>query len=292
MTAHPTSIKADLRTTQSQYLQQSALVWRPATVINSRTATNNLIAYLQSEHPKVSSFGDLERHHVEGWFRHLAHRPIKQSTRRNAIIKVRVFLEAMQIEGWPEAPREPLFRRGDLPPQDRYLPRPLAPAVDRDLKDELRRRAGLIPKALLFLRATGLRSQELLDLNTDALSELPAQRWSLRVPLGKLHSERVIPIDQEAASLFVEMRELRGSSSTYAEAEFLLTHPDGRRYTREAFRHALNVAEKRAGLQEHPTPHRLRHDADRRIMPTLFPASGWNRPKPVNPVLYLTGDAA
>ncbi len=55
------------------------------------------------------------------------------------------------------------------------------------------------------------------------------------------------------------MRKLRGSPPGETSAGFLITHPDGRRYTREALRHALAAAERRAGLAEHPTPHRLRH---------------------------------
>lgn len=255
----PKATKSDLRTTLQRYLEEIALVRRPNTVINSRTVTNGFVAYLESHHPEVASFSDLDRVHVEGWYRHLIRRGLKPSTRRNAIIKLRVFLETLQEERWEEAPRRPLFRRGDLPPEDRPLPRPLSPEVDRALREELGRRAGLIPRALLLLRATGLRTQELLDLAVSALTETAPGEWSLRVPLGKLHSERVIPVDRETARLFDEIRELRGSPSTDDAGRFLIARPDGRRYTREALRHALTAAERRAGLSDHPTPHRLRH---------------------------------
>jgi site-specific recombinase XerD len=253
------STKADFRTTQRRYLEEIALVRRPNTVVNSRTATNGFIAYLESEHSDVSSFSELERHHIEGWFRYLARKPLKQSTRRNAIIKVRVCLETIQEENWAEAPPLPLFQRGDLPPEDRYLPRPLSPEVDRALQEELRRQSGLIPKALLLMRCTGLRAQELLDLEIDSLSRLPRGQWSLRVPLGKLHSERVIPVDAETTTLFAEILELRGSPPGKTSTRYLLVHANGHRYTREALRHALAAAEKRANLPDHPTPHRLRH---------------------------------
>lgn len=248
--------RSDLRATQAQYLEAIALVRRPNTVINSRTVINGFIAYIESAHPGLSSFRDLDRRHVEGWYRHLARKGLKTSTRRNAIIKLRVFLETLQDEGWEEAPRQLLFKRGDLPPLDRQLPRPLSTDIDRALREELARRPGLIPKAVLLLRATGLRSQELLDLRVSALSEIRPGDYSLRVPLGKLHSERVIPVDRETATLFAEIRELRSSSDPEA---YLIARPDGRRYTREALRHALRAAEKRARLADHPTPHRLRH---------------------------------
>ena len=255
----------DLRETQKRFLEELALIRRPGTVIDSRSSTNVFIAYLESAHPELGSFANLERRHLEGWFHHLASKGYTRGTHRNRIIKVRCFLEAIQIWEWEEAPRSPLFRRGDLPAEDRYLPRPLAPQTDRALWEELRREGGFISKALLLLRATGLRSQELLDLGIDALSELSQGGWSLRVPLGKLHTEREIPVDSETAKLFGELVELRGSPPPAAEertgkpTHFLLMRADGRRYSREALRYYLARAEKKALLAEHPTPHRLRH---------------------------------
>ena len=84
----------------------------------------------------------------------------------------------------------------------RYLPRPLSEKTDRALKEQLKKRGGLIPTALLLLRATGLRCQELLDLKVDALKSLPENQWALHVPLGKLPPERVVPPDQGTATVF------------------------------------------------------------------------------------------
>ena len=42
-------------------------------------------------------------------------------------------------------------------------------------------------------------------------------------------------------------------------AHFLVMRPDGNRPTPQALRLHLRMAEKRAALKEHPTPHRLRH---------------------------------
>ena len=255
----------DLRATQKRFLEDLTLIRRPNTVIDSRSATNGFIAYLQSAHSELITFAELERRHIDGWYRHLAAKPYTRGTHRNRIIKVRCFLEAIQMWGWEEAPLHPLFRRGDLPAEDRYLPRPLAPQTDRALSEELRREGGFISKALLFLRTTALRAQEILDLEIDALSELSRGQWSLRVPLGKLHSEREIPVDTEAAKLFAELVKLRGlpppvaGERTGKPTHFLLMRPDGRRYTREALRYYLTRAEKKTRIEEHPTPHRLRH---------------------------------
>jgi site-specific recombinase XerD len=255
----------DPRTTQARYLEEKALSQRPATISNARSSTKAFIEYLDTAHPELASFRELERRHVEGWIRYLASKGYARSTVRNMILKVRGFLEWMQMEGWEEAPPEPLFRRGDLPPEDHHLPRPLAPETDRALLEELRREGGILSKSLLFMRTTALRIQELLDLTIDSLSELPGGQWSLRVPLGKLHSEREIPVDAETAALFGEIVELRGTPPPVKDERtgkprlFLLMRREGGRYSREALRYYLNRAEKKAGLREHPSPHRLRH---------------------------------
>lgn len=255
----------EFRETQRRYLDTIAVTFRPNTVIDARSAINGFIDYLEKEHPQLRSFCELERVHIEGWLRYLAKRKLRRNTRRNRILKVRSFLE--RIQGWDpkEAPGPSLFRRGDLPAEERYLPKPLSPEADRALKNELEQQSGLVPKALLLLRRTGLRCQELLDLKVDALTELPGAQWALRVPLGKLHSERVIPVDSETAAIFREISQLRGSPAPLVDPEtakpaaFLLVRSHGQRLTREALRYHLQRAEQRAQLEEHPTPHRLRH---------------------------------
>lgn len=254
--------------TQKRYLGTIALTLRPNTVTNSRTVTDGFIRFLQAEYPELSSFSQLERTHIEAWLHFLASRPIKKSTRRNAVIKLRVFLERLQEWRWKEAPRDPYLARrpGDLPPEDRCLPRPLPPAIDRALCEELEQgKAALFSKAILLLRATGLRCGELLDLKVDSLTQIRSGEWELRVPLGKLHSERNIPVDETAAKLFAELLELRESPPPALDPEtgkrehFLLMRPNGRRISREGLRYHLARAEKRAALGDHPTLHRLRH---------------------------------
>jgi site-specific recombinase XerD len=254
-----------LEETRQKYLETIALFLRPCTVTNARTVLGNFIRYLTAHHPRVSSFSELKREHIEGWLRDLARRPLRRSTRRNMVIKLRVFLESIRVWGWKEAPSGPLFRAGDLPPEDKLLPRPLSTETDRALGEELRRRGGIIHDALLLLRATGLRAQELMDLEVQSLRRLSADDWALHVPLGKLHSERVIPMDTAAAKIFQRMLEHRGDPPPVAHPEtrkpthFLLAHPNGPRYGRDVLRYHLNKIEREIRLSEHPSPHRLRH---------------------------------
>lgn len=254
-----------------RYLKMLVLTRRPATVRQYRSSIKFFIRYVNTHHPALTSFSQLDRSHIERWMRHLATkksrcgRPLQKATRRQEIIRIRHFLEEITAWGWKDAPRGALFRTGDIPPEDRYLPRPVSEETDRALKEDLRKQGGMISVALLLLRATGLRSQELLDLQVNGLEELPESRWALRVPVGKLHSERVIPLDAEAAEMFREILGLRGDPSpiphpdTGEPTHFLIVCPSGKRPSSFILRYNLIRARERARLKEHVTPHRLRH---------------------------------
>ena len=254
-----------LEKTLRRYLETVALTLRSNTVGGYRCQIGLFIRYLRKKHPEISSFSQLQRPHIEAWLRCLARSALRQSARREKILKIRAFLGRIQTWGWKEAPKAPLFFPGDLPPPDRYLPRPLSEESDRALKKYLGERSGLIPRALLLLRATGLRCQELLDLKIDALKNYSADRWALHVPLGKLHSERVIPVDAGTVKIFEAICELRKGAPAVVDPEtgkpahFLVVRPDGQRPIPLSLRYHLRKAEERAQLKEHPTPHRLRH---------------------------------
>jgi len=257
--------KSELRSAHERYLERIALTLRPNTVLNARSVTRGFIRHLENRYPELSSFAALQRRHLEGWLADLATRRLKPSTRRNHIIKVRLFLEALGEWGHKDAPPPDLIRRGDAPPEDRGLPRPLSHDTDQALQQELRERGATIHKALLLIRSTGLRRQELLDLKVDSLRTLPGGHYALHVPLGKLHDERLLPIDEQTAELFKDLLRLRGSAPQTVDpetgklADFLLVRPDGRRFSGDAFRYHLAKIAKEAGLREYPTPHRLRH---------------------------------
>lgn len=101
--------------------------------------------------------------------------------------------------------------------------------------------ARLHADALLLLRGTGLRIGELRDLELDCVHQIPAQRaW---VPLGKLGTERMVPLDETLAILDrIAARRTPGRPlrhpRTGRPADFLLVY-QGRRVSARALRDAL-----------------------------------------------------
>src|SRR5262249_50659015 len=167
----------------------------------------------------------------------------------------------MGLEGSP-APRL-IFAR-DVPRLPPALPRYLPPGGDRALAAGLRAspnrlRAG----ALLLLRAAGMRIGELLDLELDCVHEVPGAGAWLKVPLGKLDSERMVPIDDGALALIDQITQNRSPGRplphprTGKPADFLLTH-QGRRLSAHTLRGELHRAAAEAGITS-ATPHQLRH---------------------------------
>src|ERR1700754_1607207 len=81
-------------------------------------------------------------------------------------------------------------------------PRYLTPDLDRRLTQALHTWPERLPAdALLLQRATGLRIGELVDLELDSVHEIPGQGAWLKVPLGKLNTERMVPLDEETVAL-------------------------------------------------------------------------------------------
>ena len=166
--------------------------------------------------------------------------------------------------GWPEAPKRRLVFRSDIPKLPRALPRYLTPDLDRRLTQALHTWPERLPAdALLLQRATGLRIGELVDLELDSVHEIPGQGAWLKVPLGKLNTERMVPLDDETVALIDRIVAHRSHGRplphprTARPTDYLLTH-HGRRLTVDHLRDVLTRVTTDAGLP-HIIPHQLRH---------------------------------
>src|SRR5207253_1292590 len=76
----------------------------------------------------------------------------------------------------------------------------------------LRRTGDLPANALLLTRATGIRIGECLDLALDCLRQVGENQWALHVPIGKLHSERLVPADADVRQMVAGILALRAQA--------------------------------------------------------------------------------
>jgi integrase len=135
-----------------------------------------------------------------------------------------------------------LILRQGTPRAEHYLPRPLTPEQDRLTQQELLRREDRNSNVLLLLRHTGMRIGECADLSFDCLRPVGPQNWTIHVLLGKLKTERMVPVDAFVVRLVERLRLLR-SQDTLPPDGFLLARPNSRdallRSLRTFWRHII-----------------------------------------------------
>ena len=228
-----------------------------------RSTAHRFLAYLRTAFPQLHQLSQLRRHpHLLSWFRSLCEPPppLSNQTRIHHLVRLRRLLDDLAANGHSLLPD--LIRPEDFPPQPHYLPRPLPLQEDPLLQQELRRADDLAANALLLIRATGIRIGECVNLSLDCLRQVGADQWALHVPLGKLHTERLVPADRELRQTVERIRALRALAppSHLAKSQGLLLPRRGaRKALFDTLRSALAQAAKRADCSTHVTPHRLRH---------------------------------
>ena len=245
------------------HIQTLALTLRRDTVTNYRCVAHRFLGYLHAAFPRVRRLAQLRRDpHLLGWFRWMCHQdpPLCNKTRADYLLGLRRLLDDLAANGHCFQPN--LIRREDFPPRPQYLPRPLPPLDDQLLRDELRRTDDLPANALLLTRATGIRIGECIDLALDCLRQLGPDQWALHVPLGKLHTERLVPVDADGRRIIdriLALRALAPPARLAKSAGMLLPRCGGHYALYQTLLWALADAAKRAGCSCPVTPHRLRH---------------------------------
>lgn len=218
------------------------------------------LRFLGKHYPRVRTLEQLRRDpHILGWLKWLAARkpPLFKSTRSLHVVSLRRLTEELAwLYDVPALVR--LFHPDDVPQRDARFPRPLTPEQDRLIQQELLRRNDVASNALLLIRHTGIRIGECVDLSLDCLRLIGPAQWALHVPLGKLHTERLVPVDDFVCQLVHRLRFFR----------FLSTiPPDGlllaRRHNRAALlcylRTELTKVRTAVGITRPIVPHMFRH---------------------------------
>ena len=261
-----------LRPTFVAYLDRLTATHARQTVTSTASRLNTFAAHLTEIDPDLPGLDSLDRQrHIETYLTATAAAvnsrtgtPLSTTERRGRVLALHCMLNDICEWGWSQAPTRRLVFASDLPKMPRVLPRYLTPDIDRRLAEALRGCPNqLAGNALLLQRATGLRIGELVDLELDCVHEIPGQGAWLKVPLGKLATERMVPLDEETVAIVDRIVADRSPGRplthprTGRPTEFLLTH-HGRRVTVYLLRDVITQVAKNAGLP-HITPHQLRH---------------------------------
>ncbi len=274
-------VQPHIRKVALRYLTTVAATLRPSTVELRADSLVTFAEYLAAHHPAVHSLTQLTREHIEDflaynhgrpWRGRVARdRPVSPVVSKRTVIDLRCFLDDLAMWGWAERAPGRLLFPSDIPRLDRPLPRALGSDIDRDLMAAVNRLSDPFARiGLTLLRGTGIRLGELLDLELDCVWDSASHGSWLKVPVGKLGTERTVPLDAATLCALDEWITLRGPQRALPHprlrrpADFLFLER-GRRLTAYRLRHGLDTAAATAGLRGpdgqplHVTPHQLRH---------------------------------
>src|SRR5262249_26749019 len=140
-------------------------------------------------------------------------------------------------------------------------PKPLSLEEDQQLQQQLRLADTLEMNALRLMRATGIRISECINLPLHCLQQISAQQVALRVPLGKLHSERLVPVDEETQHVVARIVELGALTPVpqHQPHTFLLPRYWQPETWYGVLHNTLRDMARAAGCTGRVNPHRLRH---------------------------------
>jgi site-specific recombinase XerD len=227
---------------------------------NYEIVVRNFLVYLAAEHPEITRLEKLRRDpHILGWMACLRAQtpPLAGTTCIGRLFALRtIFNELAWTNQLPELAH--LLRREDIPRMPHTLPRPLTAEQDQILQQEFLRRNDLGGNVFLLLRHTGMRIGECVDLSNECLRSTGTDRWAIHVPLGKLKTERMVPVDAFACELVQRLRFFRSLDPLPPDGR-LLARPGSKVALVVQLRDYLHLVCHSLGLSTRIVPHQFRH---------------------------------
>ena len=241
-------------------LESLSTALSPTTERIYNIAVRSFLVYLGAQHPRVTSLEQLRRDpHILGWMARMRTQtpPLATSTCIGRLTTLRAIFNEL---AWTHqlADLAHLIRREDIPRAPQSLPRPLTAEQDQLLQQELLRRNDLGGNVFLMLRHTGMRIGECVDLSYDCLRSTDPNQWAIHVPLGKLKTERMVPVDAFVRDLVHRLRFFR-SLDPLPDNGRLLAWPGSRVSLLARLRDYLHMVCHSVGLPTNIVPHQMRH---------------------------------
>ena len=260
-------VPPDIAVPVRRYLQQLALSLRPESAYQEKTRLFRFFSWLALNNPQIIRIDQIQRCHIEAFKEYLSWAPLQHksngfrgdvlspATRYHMLAALYYFFIRITEWQWPEAPERVLVFTGDFPALDQALPKFLDEISAVRFLQTARNHPELFTRLCgVTLILTGMRQGEFLNLTADCIVQIGENYW-LRVPLGKMHNDRYIPLHPEVKQLLDEWVSQSPPKKPY---DFLFTG-HGHRLGRGKVALAIERIGKKAGIKQHISPHRLRH---------------------------------
>jgi len=246
--------------TMASYLDQLEVSARPSTVADAELTLRLFAHRVTASDPSCVTVAGIGRVHIEDFKRWLAARPGKSGkgmstlTIRHRLSTMRTFFERVMEWEYDDAPARLLIYSSDFPALDEPLPKFLDDPTASKFMAALALDPNLRRRLMVELLArTGMRVGELGGLEDDAMVRYDGVD-RLRIPVGKLHNDRYVPLLPMLVELIVDYKARRGPS----RSGHLLERDDGGPFDRRTVHRYVAAVARRAGVG-HVHPHQLRH---------------------------------
>lgn len=237
-----------------EFLNYCEAIHNKTTLTTYTTSLLKFYTFLKKKFPEEENLlRKIDRPICEEWFAELFHSGLAKASRFLALMNVRCYLNWALDRGYLNVNPRELIRVSDFPKRPQYLPKPLEPDHDQKLQEYLKTSSNLTYKGLLLLRYTGMRVGELIKMPFDCLHQEEDRTFSIKVPLGKLNNERLVPLTQEAVEVIRKIQ-----NHTNKERFNLMTKTNGVVVSHSGMRSAMNRACIKTGIP-HYCVHQLRH---------------------------------
>jgi site-specific recombinase XerD len=259
--ARMSSAAPQLVATMRRYLVQLTTFLAPRSVEVADQTLRQFTRWLTTA-TDITIVAAIERRHVEDYKVWLAAQPgqknrlLAKNTQRHRLRMIRIFLERLIEWDWPDAPARNPILHGDIPPRSEPIPKFLtdqqAAAFMAAARTHPVARYRLVAQVLA---RTGLRASELCELAADAVTRIGTDGFWLRVPVGKLRNDRMIPLHPEVVDLFAKWT-AANSEHIRRSRRLLADHHDP--IDRRTVHRIIARIGTIAGIDD-MHPHRLRH---------------------------------
>ncbi len=237
----------------TEFLETVSLTRKHSTCNGYKHALRRFYLFLDRYHIVLKK---LRRQDVVSFLISLKESNLHPSSRLHIVWVVRTYVRWLHESNRLDADPETLFYRSDLPKLPNYLPRPLPPDIDVKLRAKLEQSPTIYAQALLLMRHTGIRIGELIALPYDCLLVDMNNNVFLKVPLGKMNSERNVPIDSNTQKLVTSIQQTLPLNRTWLLPRHRACHPST---LRTKLFSELRVAATGLTTNAPITSHRLRH---------------------------------
>jgi integrase len=249
-----------MASTMARYLDQLRVSARPSTLDAYDDALRMFAGHVTTVDPACTSVAAVEHRHVEAHKTWMATRrgrgggKLSANTIAHRLCLLRTFFERIIDWDYDDAPRRCPVYKGDFPERDEPLPRFLDDPTAAKFMAALGRDPNQRRRLMVELLArTGMRAGELAALESDAMVRIGDTHW-LRIPIGKLHSDRYVPLHPILVELINHWLAARPPSRSGR----LVERNDGKPFDRRTIHRYVAAVAKRAGVG-HVHPHQLRH---------------------------------